>query len=333
MSTIAFFSAKGAPGVTTTAMLTASLWPRPALLADCDPAGGDMGLRLPRPDGRPLDLGTGLLSLLPLARRELSPGTVRQHAQPVLGGGEVVVGVTGPEQATAVGPVWATLAQALADLDEQDVIIDLGRLDPTSPVLPLADSADLLVCVLDGSVPGVFAARARLRTLLPALPAATGGAGLGPKVGIVVHAEDRRDAVSGAGVIRSDCPEVADLGWLANDPVGARIFDGQPVNRPERTMLVRSGRELVGRLHSAIGVPQWSPQQTGGAPAGGTESTGSTQPATEPNGVQTVSAGEVAATADPDSRPTRSDRHARRRAAGGRFRGSVAGARDSGRQP
>ena len=57
MSIVALFSAKGAPGTTTAAMLIASLWPRPALLADCDPAGGDIGAApARRPDGRPLDL-------------------------------------------------------------------------------------------------------------------------------------------------------------------------------------------------------------------------------------------------------------------------------------
>lgn len=299
MSTIAFFSAKGAPGVSTTAMLVASLWPRPALLADCDPAGGDMGLRLPGPDGRPLDLGTGLLSLLPLARRELSPATVRQHAQPVLGGGEVVVGVTGPEQAAAVGPVWGRLAQAFAGLDGQDVIVDLGRLDPASPVLPLAEAADLLVCVLDGSVQGVFAARARLRVLLPAVASPQGG----PKLGVLVRAKHARDAASGAAVVCADCPQASDLGWLADDPLGARIFDGQPVARPERTVLVRSGRELVGRLQSALYVTQWTQRpEAAAAPA----------QVAEP-------AGGVPADAEP--RPTRSERHTRRRASGGLFGG------------
>ncbi|HVU90955.1 MAG TPA: hypothetical protein VHC23_01905, partial [Jatrophihabitans sp.] len=67
MSTVVFFSAKRAPGATTAAMLAAALWQRPAVLADCDPAGGDVALRLPAPDGRPLDVERGLLSLLPLA--------------------------------------------------------------------------------------------------------------------------------------------------------------------------------------------------------------------------------------------------------------------------
>ena len=53
MSVIAFFSSKGAPGTTTAAMLAASLWPRPALLADCDPAGGDLSGEGYRPTKSP----------------------------------------------------------------------------------------------------------------------------------------------------------------------------------------------------------------------------------------------------------------------------------------
>ena len=39
---IAVAADKGAPGVTTTAVALAAVWPRPVLLAECDPAGGDL---------------------------------------------------------------------------------------------------------------------------------------------------------------------------------------------------------------------------------------------------------------------------------------------------
>jgi MinD-like ATPase involved in chromosome partitioning or flagellar assembly len=265
VSTVALFSAKGAPGVTTTAMLVASLWPRPALLADCDPAGGDVGLRLPAPDGRPLDLARGMLSLLPVARRGIEPATLFEHTQQVVGGGEVIVGVTGPEQAAAAVPaVWSTLAKAFDQLDDHDVILDLGRLDSTSPVLALAQVADVVVCVLDANVAGVFAARARLRTMLPVLASADR---LGTKVGVLVRATDRREALSASAVIHDEFPDLIDLGQVAHDRSGARLFDGQRVSRPERTLLVRSGVELVGALQSALYVTQWSPRGDGVVPA------------------------------------------------------------------
>jgi cellulose biosynthesis protein BcsQ len=42
MSVIALCSASGAPGVTTTAVGLALLWPRPVLLVEADPAGGSV---------------------------------------------------------------------------------------------------------------------------------------------------------------------------------------------------------------------------------------------------------------------------------------------------
>ena len=39
---IALCSAKGAPGVTTSALALALSWPRPVILAELDPAGGDV---------------------------------------------------------------------------------------------------------------------------------------------------------------------------------------------------------------------------------------------------------------------------------------------------
>lgn len=249
MSVVAFFSAKGAPGTTTAAMLAASLWPRPALLADCDPAGGDMGLRLPAADGRPLDLGKGMLSLLPVARRSLDPTTLVGHAQEVLGGGQLLVGLSGPEQAAAAGPVWAAIAGAFGSVSTHDVVMDLGRLDSKSPVMPLATAANLATCVIDSSVSGVYSGRARLRSLIPTLQGVDGG---GPVLGLIVRSEDRREADDAAAVIRSEFPHVVYLGHLRTDPAGARIFDGRLVSRPERTLLVRAGVAVVTAMETEL---------------------------------------------------------------------------------
>ena len=244
MSVVSFFSAKGAPGATTAAMLAASLWPRPALLVDCDPAGGDVGLRLPNPQGRPLDLGRGLLSLLPVARRALGPESLAEHAQDVLGGGQVLVGVTGPEQALAGGPVWQTIADSFAAQQEFDVIVDAGRFDQRSPVLPVLLRSDLAICVLGSTLPNTFSTRGRLQALLPVLA----GNGGGPRPSIVVRSTDARDSARAAEVVQGDCPDAMYLGHLAEDPTGAGIFDGRPVTRPERTLLVRSGRTVVDQI-------------------------------------------------------------------------------------
>lgn len=249
MTTVTFFSSKGAPGTTTAAMLVASLWPRPALLADCDPAGGDVGLRLPSPTGGPLDLGRGMLSLLPVARRSLEPGVLLDHTQQALGGGEVLVGMSGPEQAAAVGPLWATIGGAFAGLSGHDAIIDVGRLDSRSPVMPLVVASSLAVCVIDSTLASVFSARARLRTLIPLVQGADRS---GPLVGLIVQSAGKREAEAAGAVIQGEFPNVTYLGRLSTDRVGARIFDGRPVSRPERTMLARSGAEVVGAIQNAL---------------------------------------------------------------------------------
>ena len=256
MSVVAFYAAKGAPGATTTAMLIASLWHRPTVLADCDPAGGDVALRLPDPDGRALHVDRGILSLLPLARRPIASVMLLDHAQQVLGGGLVLAGLGGPEQAAAAGAVWPTLANAFVSLESHDVVVDAGRLDIRSAVLPIVYACDLAVCVLDASLPGVFAARARLRTLLPELARHEHG---GPRVGFVVRAARARDADSAAAALAQEFSQLAYLGHLPEDPAGARIFAGEPVSRPERTLLVRAGSELAGRLASQVDTTDWQP--------------------------------------------------------------------------
>lgn len=251
MGVLAFLSAKGSPGTTTTALLCAALWPAPVLLVDADTEGGDVALRLRRADGDPVDRSRGLLSLLPLARRELQPGAVPEHAQELRGGIEAVAGLSGPGQAGAAGHLWSNLADAFGRTADRDVLVDCGRVSPQSVHLPLLQRADLIVCVLQPSVSGVVHTRERLAALQPFL---VGPDGHHPRVGLVIVAErpSGRDASGAAGVIERDLPGVRVLGRLAHDPAGAGVFEGFEIARPERTLLVRTGRELVGSLVTAL---------------------------------------------------------------------------------
>jgi len=76
MALIAIASDKGAPGVTTAALALAAVWPRPVLLAECDPAGGDLVYRFPAVGGGRLDPRRGVLSLAVVARRGMQPQQV-----------------------------------------------------------------------------------------------------------------------------------------------------------------------------------------------------------------------------------------------------------------
>lgn len=244
-------SAKGSPGATTTALLAAALWPTAVLLVDADTEGGDVALRIRREDGAPVDRSRGLLSLLPLARREMQPTTIPEHAQVLRGGIEAVAGLSGPGQAGAAGRLWSNLAEAFGRTADRDVLVDCGRVSPQSVHLPLLQCADLVVCVLRPNVSGIVHARERLAALQPSL---IGPDGHRPRVGLVLVAERPagRDTNGAAGILERDLPGVEVFGRLAYDPVGASVLEGFEIPRPERTLLVRSGRQMVSELVTAL---------------------------------------------------------------------------------
>jgi hypothetical protein len=257
--------AKGSPGVTTTALLAAALWQRPVILADCDAAGGDLAMRLPDPSGRPLDPGLGLLALLTLARRPLAASMLYEHAQLISGGLPVITGVTAPEQAVASGPLWENLATAFTELPGADVIVDAGRVNAQSVQLPVLRRADVVALVVRPAVPGVFHAREYLRSLAPALRRPDG---TGPRVGVVVVAPvDQRAAQEQVlAAIRPGLPAAEGFGQVALDQRGAALFEGGAVSRPERTMLVRSGHQLVAALLPMLAPPTAAETQAGPGP-------------------------------------------------------------------
>ncbi len=117
MSVIAIASAKGSPGVTTTALALAAVWPRRVLVAECDPVGGDLSYWFGQP------ATPGLLTLGSAARRGLSPAELWRHTQVISGSLPVLLGVLVPEHAAALGPLWEELPAAFAEVGA-DVLID-----------------------------------------------------------------------------------------------------------------------------------------------------------------------------------------------------------------
>ena len=114
MALIAIASDKGAPGVTTAALALAAVWPRPVLLAECDPAGGDLVYRFPAVGGGHLDPRRGVLSLAVVARRGMQSQQVWEHVQKLHGGLDVLAGVTNAEQGAGLSLLWGPIGKALA---------------------------------------------------------------------------------------------------------------------------------------------------------------------------------------------------------------------------
>jgi hypothetical protein len=175
MAYVAFASAKASPGVTTTIAALAATWPRDRdlVVAELDPAGGDLGARF--------DLATepGLVTLAAAGRRELDRSTFVGHTQPLPFAGRTAGGdAVGAVRRVLVGPVAADQAgAALAALRgglpgvlsslKADVLVDCGRLDPGSPAHDVVTEADLLVVVARPVVAEVHHLAARLSALRP----------------------------------------------------------------------------------------------------------------------------------------------------------------------
>jgi len=178
---IALASVKASPGVTTTALALAALWPAPQrLVIETDPSGGDLGAWLG------LAPAPGLATLAAAIRRDASPGITWRHAQAVGGGVSTVVAPAGAGQAAACLATLAAPQAGTAWLDpgaEAVLIADCGRLDPRSAAFAVAARAALTLLLvrprvselahLAGRLPGLT--RAGLRPALLLAPVAAGG--------------------------------------------------------------------------------------------------------------------------------------------------------------
>ncbi len=163
MPVIVVGSAKGSPGASTTALALAAAWPGQArlLVVEADASGGDALLRFGMRET------PGLVSLAAASRRSgVTAALVREHAQRLPGGVEVVVAPAEAGQCTAaldaLGEAWAD-----ADLGGALVVADCGRLGlDTGAATELLRIADAVVLVSGGAVEALghtAAAAGRLR--------------------------------------------------------------------------------------------------------------------------------------------------------------------------
>jgi MinD-like ATPase involved in chromosome partitioning or flagellar assembly len=263
MPLISLVSLKGSPGVTTTALALAAAWPAPRrLLAELDPAGGDLEIRLGLPAG-----SGGLAGLAAAARRPQSRHSLWAFACELAGGLHVLPAPPGAGQA---GACLQTLADAgvlprlaaEAAAGEAVVIADCGRLDPAA------------VTGQAGALAGVVLVVAR------------------PRLSDLAHLAGRLDAirqhataaglvlVTGGGLPHSDpaypAAEISQalaapvLGSLPADPRGvAALLAGHPPGRARRRLwpLAAAARDLAAAV--AATLPAGPDPVPGTAAAGG----------------------------------------------------------------
>ena len=262
MSLIAVGKAK-AWGATTAVMALANVWPseRRLLVAECDPAGGDLAPRYG------LALEPGMMSLAAAARRELSASTVAANTQTLPGGLAVLVAPPGAEHArAAVSSIAGRLAETMGAQDHHDVLADCGRLDPASPALELASGAALTVIVARATLEETAHVVARVSALRAS----------GAEVVVVLVEDEPRlggdrpyRAEEVAGVVGAEV-----VGSLAHDPRGAALLAGRTAGGRalQRCALIRSARVVAAELVARVARPAHEPEaeapawQSPGAP-------------------------------------------------------------------
>lgn len=210
---IAIGSVKSSPGTTTTALALGGFRPgRAALVIEADPAGGDVKAWRQLP-GEP-----GLTGLAAQARHTSSIMLADQHASVLPGGLRVITAPAGGEQAAAtIGVLTGSGSGFLREAATGDdpVLVDVGRLDPSSPALSVLGMADRVLVVLRpslaevtrvidriGALSGMLRPGAGLAAVLvgPGYPAAKVERALGIEV-IAQLPEDRAGAAAIAGLV------------------------------------------------------------------------------------------------------------------------------------
>jgi hypothetical protein len=237
MALIAVCSAKGSPGATVTALACTLTWTRRTILAECDPAGGDLAagyLREVRLEGRGLAQLTASIHRRRLAHDlwgqlvDLAPGNETAMTRLVL------PGFSDPVQAAGLASAgWAQIAQLFRSLESgaagYDVIADCGRLVAGNAPIPVLVAADAVLLVLRPNLPAIRAAATALVALTRA--------GAGP-VGLVTVTEGEYPARELATELR-----VQLVGAMPDDPGTAAVLSTGGERHRGRLLRAAAGLE------------------------------------------------------------------------------------------
>ncbi|MEV0257674.1 hypothetical protein AB0H82_25880 [Streptomyces sp. NPDC050732] len=275
MALIALAADKGSPGVTTAAVALAAVWPRRVLVAETDPAGGDLVYRSAAAHGGPLNPNTGMLSIAATARRGLVPDQLWDHVQPLSGGLEVLVGLGVAEQAAGLAGLWPTLGRAFSQLADSphapaDVIADCGRISGDGPAVELFPHAALVLLVSRTEPEAIARVRDRAAALAAKLHGGPRGAAslAQPLIGVLLIADPSTSAklvhqVNDMLMAAQTGARV--VGTLADDPAGSDQLAGRRRGRLDKSLLIRSARKVTVDLYQQYGAAWANPvaQQPG----------------------------------------------------------------------
>lgn len=245
MALIVLCSAKGSPGVTTTALALTYAWPLAGddcvVMVEADPVGGDVASGFLRGTVGP-DVGVAALAAArnqPFDVALMSEGLALDETGRRL----VLPGLSGPVQGSRLDGLWQTLPELANASRDTHVIADVGRLVPGA-THPLVPRAHVVLLVTTSSLRAVASARPVVRRLSET----SAGQATARRVAAVVVGERRpypADEVT-------DSLGVDLVGTIAWDPGTAAVLsDGEPMSRRfARSALVRSASVVARSLHA-----------------------------------------------------------------------------------
>jgi hypothetical protein len=252
MAILLLTSTSGSPGATTLAVGLALTWPRPILLADCDP-GAHQAILAGYLAGRSAG-GKGLLRVAE-AHRDRRPvrEAVLDQTLPLSAEQDsrrlFLPGFTKPSSAMHFGGVWEDLAEAFDRLGEVDldVIIDCGRLGLYGLPAALLERSALTAVVVTSTLRSIMSARVHLPTLRDH---ARLGSADRRHLGLIVVGE-------GQPYQRSEIAkalEVPVITTIAHDrQTAAHLSEGRPRHRRfDTSPLMRSIRDASSELSSTL---------------------------------------------------------------------------------
>jgi MinD-like ATPase involved in chromosome partitioning or flagellar assembly len=244
---ITLVSAKGSPGVTTTALMLAAVWRRRVLVAECDPAGGDVTAGY---FGGAAEPAGGVLAVASKLRRGIDAEDFFAHALPLDQARQrwVLPGFNDPAQAAGLAAQWGAFAEGCEVLNRQgiDVIADCGRMQAAHPPMELVRRADAVGLVVRPTLVGLRASYQWVAALRAEMAEA---ARRHPRLQLIVVGE--MGAIGSVNLARLlDIPLAGVVTW---DPRCAKYFsDGQqPPRGLWRSAPLRDIRVVADRFDQA----------------------------------------------------------------------------------
>ena len=242
MTLIVLTSSRGAPGVTTTALALALLWPRPSVLLEAD-VSGSSSVAAGYLRGT-LGPQRGLINLAVAHRANtLGPESVREQAVALTDDESrwLVPALASADQVGSMsGELWDRVGVTLTAVSRAgtDVIVDAGRAGAANGAEPLLRHADLVLLVVRTSLDAVVSARARVGQLRGAVADSVPGV---DALGLLLVGDGRPHRAGdvskavGLPVIATVSYDEANAQVLSHGAPRSRRFDTSPLVRSIRS--------------------------------------------------------------------------------------------------